>query len=143
MIANKRSELDVIADILRIKGSKTAIMYGANLSYAQTQRYLELLHEAGFLQQGPTGKNGRRAYSPTEKGQKLLKLVEIIEEMLDASIKRNGTAASSRVSKTDGEADPFAIDLDALAVYAGASTKTNGSPAKKVESGSSHGGFAA
>ncbi|MBI4337367.1 MAG: hypothetical protein HY683_06025, partial [Chloroflexi bacterium] len=39
-IATRRSSLQVVADILRIGGTKTRMMYGANLSYAQTQKYL-------------------------------------------------------------------------------------------------------
>ena len=81
MVANKRSKLDVIADILRLKGSRTAIMCGANLSYAETQEYLVVLREAGFLGESPSGKNGRLAYTPTEKGRGLLELLGMIENM--------------------------------------------------------------
>ena len=34
---DRRSKLQVAADMLRIRGSKTAIMYGANLSYSLNQ----------------------------------------------------------------------------------------------------------
>ena len=81
MVANRRSKLDVIADILRLKGPRTAIMCGANLSYAQIQEYLVVLREAGFLWESPSGKNGRHAHTPTEKGRDLLELLGMIENM--------------------------------------------------------------
>lgn len=79
LTGNRRSDLEVVADILRIKGSKTAIMYGANLSYAQTQEYLRLLAERGFIEVTDQGK--RRHYCATAKGMKLLELLHTLEEM--------------------------------------------------------------
>ena len=81
MFNRKRSDLEVVADILRIKGSKTAIMYGANLSYAQTQKYLGILTEREFLE-SVVVRSGRREYHPTEKAQELLRMIETIEELV-------------------------------------------------------------
>lgn len=75
---SRRSHIEVIADILRIRGSKTAIMYGANLSYAQTQKYVNLLIKQGLLHVA-TGNNGRRYYEPTPRGSHLLDMVNNLE----------------------------------------------------------------
>lgn len=76
--SSKRSSLQIIADILKIQGTKVAIMYRANLSYAQTQKYLELLLRHGLLE-SVTDPRGKRRYQATEKGKKLIHLVETIE----------------------------------------------------------------
>ncbi len=46
----KRSRIEVMADILRLgEAGKTQIMFEANLSYIQLQKYLRQLTEGGFL----------------------------------------------------------------------------------------------
>jgi len=48
----QRSQWDIMANILRLAKSpesKTHIMYGANLSFRQLERYLKLLVDGGFL----------------------------------------------------------------------------------------------
>ena len=76
----RRSELEVVANMLRIRGSKTAIMYGANLSYDQTQKYLRLLVDIGVID-SVDGTNGRQQYRPTEKGHQLLELIGKLEDL--------------------------------------------------------------
>ena len=78
---DRRSDLQVVADILRIRGSKTAIMYGANLSYAQTQKYLHQLAELAFIECS-NGSKGRREYHSTPKGRKLVEMVENLEQFV-------------------------------------------------------------
>lgn len=85
----RRSSVEVIADILRINGSKTAIMYGANLSHAQTQKYLNMLIQHGLLAQTESG--DRRVYRTTERGRRLLHLIQTIESFVDPSNGRPGT----------------------------------------------------
>lgn len=80
----RRSDLEVVADILRIKGSKTAIMYGANLSYGQMQRYLSRLSELAFIE-CVEGRKGRREYHSTPKGEKLVELVENLEQFVNGN----------------------------------------------------------
>ncbi len=47
---NKRSRIEVMADILRLgEAGKMEIMFEANLSYIQLQKYLRQLTEGGFL----------------------------------------------------------------------------------------------
>ncbi len=78
----RRSNYDVIADMLRIKGTKTAVMYGANLSYSQAQRYLHLL-EAQQLVRVVKRNDGRAEYQATEKGRRFLDLLETVESMTE------------------------------------------------------------
>ena len=82
---DRRSDLQVAADMLRISGSKTAIMYGANLSYTQTQRYLSLLVDIGLIE-AVDGRNGRQQYGPTQRGQIFLALLERLEELMGLSV---------------------------------------------------------
>lgn len=81
MFNHKRSDVEVAADILRIKGSQTAIMYGANLSYSQTHKYIQQLTDMALLQP-VIGKNGRRKFHTTQRGQDFLDLVEKMEVLL-------------------------------------------------------------
>lgn len=84
LFSERRSTLDVAADILRINGSKTAIMYGGNLSYAQTQKYIRVLTEQGFMEMVDEGAR-RRVYRSTEKGLKFLDLVDRIQNLMGFS----------------------------------------------------------
>ena len=77
---DRRSNLQVAADMLRIRGSKTAIMYGANLSYTLTQKYLSQLVDIGLIE-AADGRNGRKQYGPTLKGQEFLSLLGRLEEL--------------------------------------------------------------
>ena len=48
---NRRSSVQVMADILRLgEAGKTEIMYSANMSYRQLQKYLEFLVNGEFLE---------------------------------------------------------------------------------------------
>ena len=77
----KRSNLEVAADILRIKGSKTAILYGANLSYTQARKYIQQLGELSLIESVQTGKD-RPQYRSTQKGQEFLGLVESLQALV-------------------------------------------------------------
>ena len=47
---NKKSRIEVMADIPRLgEAGKMEIMFEANLSYIQLQKYLRQLTEGGFL----------------------------------------------------------------------------------------------
>ena len=81
MLNHKRSDLEVAADIIRISGSQTAIMYGANLSYAQTLKYLRQLAELALIESVKRD-NGRWHYRSTGKGQEFLKLIEKLEVLV-------------------------------------------------------------
>lgn len=84
LLSNRRSTIEVAADILRINGSKTAIMYGGNLSYAQTQKYLRILTEQGFIELVDRGVRNRK-YHSTEKGRKYLELIDRLQNLVGVS----------------------------------------------------------
>ena len=75
--------------MLRVSGTKTAIMYGANLSYAQTQKYLRLLFDLDLIAT-VNGTNGRPQYRPTAKGQQFLEVIGKLEELMGFQGPRRG-----------------------------------------------------
>ena len=83
LLGDRRADLQVVADMLRIRGTQTAIMYGANLSHIQTQKYLSLLVDIGLFEVAD-GIHGRQQYGPTLKGQEFLSLLEQLEELVSS-----------------------------------------------------------
>ncbi len=79
---NRRSNIEVIADILRLgEASKTEIMYSANMSYSQLQRYLNSLTRGGFIERAELS-NPVKRYKVTERGLELLTDIDRISQML-------------------------------------------------------------
>jgi predicted transcriptional regulator len=79
-----RSRTDIIAMILRatVNGAtKTRIMYGAYLSYAQVKEYLSFLLEKNLI----AYEEGRGIYTLTENGMKLLRVYEGISDMISVN----------------------------------------------------------
>jgi predicted transcriptional regulator len=73
---NRRSNIEVMADILRLgEAGKTEIMYSANMSYRQLQRYLLFLTDRGFIEIIKVG-NPVTTYKVNEKGLRLLTNIE-------------------------------------------------------------------
>ena len=71
---SNRNSLDIVRDILSVasvKVRKTRIMYQANLSYVQVQKYLHDLLEKDLL-----GHDGNSFYFITRKGLQFLKLYD-------------------------------------------------------------------
>jgi predicted transcriptional regulator len=69
-----RCSLDIVRDVLSIvsvKARKTRIMYGANLSFVQVEKYLAVLLGNSLLEY-----DGDSGYLITEKGSKFLQLYE-------------------------------------------------------------------
>ncbi|GAH59571.1 unnamed protein product, partial [marine sediment metagenome] len=60
---------------------KTEIMYSANMSYSQIQKYLGFLLSQGFISKIEVG-NPVVTYHVTEKGRDLLQNIDVIMEML-------------------------------------------------------------
>ena len=74
MVNKNRGRLDIVRDVLSIasiKVCKTRIMYGANLSFVQLEKYLTLLLGSGLLEY-----DGASGYLITERGMEFLKLYE-------------------------------------------------------------------
>jgi predicted transcriptional regulator len=84
-ISRRRSDIKIIADMLRVgeKGAgKTEIMYTANMSYSQIQKYLDYLVNQGFINKVDLD-NTMTAYQVTESGLKLLKAIDNLIAMLE------------------------------------------------------------
>ena len=82
-IDRRRSSIEVIADMLRLgEAGKTEIMYSANMSYFQLQKYLGLLLELKLIDKVTMG-NPSVTYRVTRKGLRLLRSIDSILEMLE------------------------------------------------------------
>ncbi len=83
-VNRRRSDIEIIADMLKVGengAGKTEIMYSANMSYAQIQKYLGYLIGQGFIDKMKMG-NPSVTYQVTESGLKLLQLINDLREML-------------------------------------------------------------
>jgi predicted transcriptional regulator len=82
----RRSNIEIIADMLRVGengAGKTEIMYTANMSYSQIQKYLQYLVNQGFINKVNLD-NTMVAYQVTDSGLKLLKTIDILMDMLNS-----------------------------------------------------------
>jgi len=83
-VGQRRSNIEIIADMLRVGESgagKTEIMYSANMSYSQIQKYLDYLMGQGFIDKLQLGGQGV-FYQVTGSGLKLLRVIDNLIEML-------------------------------------------------------------
>jgi len=83
-VNRRRSDIEIIADMLKVGengAGKTEIMYSANMSYSQIQKYLGYLMAEGFIDKMKMG-NPSVTYQITDSGLKLLQLISSIKEML-------------------------------------------------------------
>jgi len=83
-VNKRRSDIEIIADMLKVGengAGKTEIMYSANMSYSQIQKYLGYLTAQGFIDKMKMG-NPSVTYKVTDNGLKLLQLIDSIKEML-------------------------------------------------------------
>ncbi len=79
----RRSNIEIIADMLRLgEAGKTEIMYSANMSYFQLQKYLGFLLQLGLIDKVAVG-NPIVTYRVTKKGLRLLRNIDSILEMLE------------------------------------------------------------
>ncbi|MFC2022765.1 winged helix-turn-helix domain-containing protein [Chloroflexota bacterium] len=89
MLSNRRSSIEVVADMLRLgEAGKTEIMYSANMSYAQLQKYLKFLLELNLIDKVTYG-NPMVTYRITEKGLRLLRSIDGILETLEMKTKED------------------------------------------------------
>ena len=77
MVNRRRSELDIISEILKLScegAKKTEILYQGNLSYSQLQNYLLFLLEKNILEEKVIDNNNGKSklYKRTKKGDELL-----------------------------------------------------------------------
>ena len=83
-VNRRRSDVEIMADMLKVGengAGKTEIMYSANMSYRQIQKYLGFLVASGFIDKMKMG-NPSVTYQITDNGLKLLHLINNIKEML-------------------------------------------------------------
>ena len=79
----RRSNIQVIADILRLgEAGKTEIMYSANMSYFQLQKYLNFLLQLKLIDKVTVG-NPIVTYRVTRKGLRLLRNIDNILQTLN------------------------------------------------------------
>lgn len=84
-MGRRRSNIEIIADMLRVGengAGKTEIMYTANMSYSQIQKYLDYLVNQGFINKVNMD-NTMVAYQVTDSGFKLLKAIDTLMNMLE------------------------------------------------------------
>jgi predicted transcriptional regulator len=84
-VGRRRSNIEIIADMLRVGengAGKTEIMYTANMSYHQIQKYLNYLVHQGFVHKVNVD-NAMVAYQVTDSGFKLLKAIDTLMSMLE------------------------------------------------------------
>ena len=84
-MSRRRSNIEIIGDMLRVGengAGKTEIMYSANMSYSQIQKYLGFLINHGFIDRVEVG-NPVVTYQVTGKGLGLLKSIDSILEVLE------------------------------------------------------------
>lgn len=90
----RRDRLQIMAQILQIakQGSlKTSVMYKANLSFSQLNKYLKLLLDLRLLE--TRNENNRVVYKTTKKGQKYLESHREIMELLQSCDPESETRA--------------------------------------------------
>ena len=84
-VGQRRSNIEIIADMLRIGengAGKTEMMYCANMSYSQLQKYLEYLVNQGFINKVDMD-NVAVAYQVTDSGMQLLKAIDVLINLLE------------------------------------------------------------
>ena len=83
IMERRRSYIEVIADMLRLgEAGKTEIMYSANMSYFQLQKYLNFLLRLKLIDKVTVG-NPTVTYRVTKKGIRLLRNIDSILEVLE------------------------------------------------------------
>ena len=78
-LKERRSRMDIIADILSVAGEeakKTHIVYSANLNFARVGEYLQYLVDKGLIE------NRSREYKTTERGEEFLRTYREMTERL-------------------------------------------------------------
>lgn len=89
-LEKRRSSIEVIADILRLgEAGKTEIMYSANMSFFQLQKYLTFLLQLGLITKVEVG-NPTVTYRVTRKGLRILRNIDGILSALEMNDEEDG-----------------------------------------------------
>ena len=82
VLSSRRSNLEIVYDILALCDNggvgKTAVMYGANLSYTMLQKYLSSLSSQYLIQMDLASK-----FRTTPRGQQLLRDIRGVLQAID------------------------------------------------------------
>ena len=84
-----RTRIEILATILKVASNgslKTHIMYKANLSHRQLERYLTFLEERGLLTERHDGGIGSRMYHVTDRGVDFLREYAHISEFISGKL---------------------------------------------------------
>ena len=88
----QRSQWDIMASILQLAkspDSKTHIMYGANLSYKQLEKYLKLLLDGGFLRVTEERRSKMmKLFVITDDGVSFLETYRVLKEIVKGKKRR-------------------------------------------------------
>jgi predicted transcriptional regulator len=85
-ISNNRTRLEILASVLNVAqhgALKTHIMYKANLSHKQLEKYLGFLKAKGLLEEVPESDESAHMYRITDKGIQFLKDYTHVSNYLD------------------------------------------------------------
>ena len=85
-VTSNRTRMEILASVLDVAHGgaiKTHIMYKANLSHKQLEKYLEFLKRKGLLEEVPESHETVRFYRVTEKGTQFLKDYARVSDYLD------------------------------------------------------------
>ena len=92
LIVGNRTRVEILASILKVasrKGTlKTHIMYRANLSHRQLERYLGFLMQNGMIVRVEDEEYGTSFYKVTEKGTEFLKDYAHLSQIYGSEILR-------------------------------------------------------
>lgn len=90
-IVTNRSRVEILANILNVaehRTLRTHIMYKANLSHRQLEKYLTFLEQNGMLREVVDEKTGNRVYELTDRGINFLKDYSHLSNTYGAEILR-------------------------------------------------------
>ena len=83
----RRTRSEVLREILSIgPGTVSHIRFGVGMNYKQARRYVPFLVKEGYLEDRLT-EGGKVVYHVTERGKRLLQLLNVLSELFDAPIK--------------------------------------------------------
>jgi predicted transcriptional regulator len=78
----RRKSLQIIREILEIEsGSRTQVRLSVGLNGTQMGQYVDMLLRQGFLEEGPRGPRRERRIRTTEKGERLLGLLDDLTKL--------------------------------------------------------------
>ena len=102
-VGKYRSRIEIVSLILGIlsKGpaTKTRLMYGAYLSYTQSNNYLDYLLSRGLIATEQRG--GQPVYCLTERGLRVLQVSETMSDLLQPPPERSqsGSGTNDRLAR--------------------------------------------